>query len=325
MISGLSRQKLLTAGALLVAVLSGAGMAVQARVNGGLAIEWGSASAAAIWSFGSGCVISIVLVALVPSARAGTRSLFRGLRDGSIPWWALSSGVVGAWVVFAQGLVAAVIGVALFTVAIVAGQSVGSLVLDWRGVAGLPPRRISLARAVGAALGIVAVIVASWGQIGQAGAPLWMYLIPLVAGLAAGWQQAVNGLVRGATRSGLVATAVSFVVGTVLLGLLFLGSLVVDGPVRGRVDSPILLIGGLLAIGFVFGLAVTVRRLGVLLLSLGTIVGQLTGAVVLDLVVPTAGRTLALTTVIGCGIALGAVAIASLRQRTPTTVSTRPE
>lgn len=315
MISRISRENLLTAGAVLVAVLCGAGIAIQARVNGGLAVEWGSAPAAAFWSFGSGTVIVLILVALLPSGRAGTRALFRGLRDGSVPWWALTSGVVGAYFVLAQGISAGLIGVAMFTVAIVAGQSVGSLVLDRIGVAGLPARRVTLLRAVGAVLAVGAVIVASWGRIGESGAPWWAYLLPVIAGAVTGWQQAVTGLIREQTRSGLVATTASFVVGAVLLGLLYAGSVAIEGPPPGRLESPIMLTGGIVAIGFIFGMAVIVRRLGVLLLGLGTIAGQLIAAVLLDLAAPTEGQPLTLTTVVGCAVALVAVLIASLRTR----------
>lgn len=314
-VSGLPRERGIMALSLVVALLCGAGMALQSRVNSGLAEELDSASAAAIWSFGSGCVILLVLVACIPSGRAGTAKLVRGLRDGTVPYWALGGGAVGAWFVLSQGLSGALIGVAMFTVAIVAGQTVGSMVIDRIGVAGLPARTITVTRALGAILALAAVILASWGRIGEAGAPWWAYLMPLVAGAGTGWQQAVTGLVRHASDSGLVATAVNFLVGTVLLGIGALVVLIASGPPTGSVRSPILLIGGIVAIGFIFGMAVVVRRIGVLLLGLGTIAGQLAAALVLDALFPVAGHPLEALTVGGAVVALIAVVIAAIPSR----------
>lgn len=302
----------LTVGAVTVAVLCGAGMALQSRLNGGLGLELGSATAAALWSFGSGFVILVVVLAVMPSGRAGVVALVGALRSGELPWWGITGGVVGAFFVFSQGLAAGLIGVALFTVAYVAGQAIGSVVIDRLGVAGMHPRHITWPRIVGAVLALAAVVLASWGRIGEAGAPVWAYVLPFIAGALVGWQQAVNGLVRHAAASGLVATGVNFAVGAVLLGIAALVSLLVSGPPPGELRSPILLLGGIVGIGFVLGMAVVVRRLGVLVLGLGTIAGQLAAAVALDAAFPAAGHPLQLTTILGCAVALVAMTIAAV-------------
>ena len=302
----------LTVGAVTVAVLCGAGMALQSRLNGGLGLELGSATAAALWSFGSGFVILVVVLAVMPSGRAGVAALVGALRSGALPWWGITGGVVGAFFVFSQGLAAGLIGVALFTVAYVAGQAIGSVVIDRLGVAGMHPRHITWPRILGAVLALAAVVLASWGRIGEAGAPVWAYVLPFIAGALVGWQQAVNGLVRHAAASGLVATGVNFAVGAVLLGIAALVSLLVSGPPPGELHSPILLLGGVVGIGFVLGMAVVVRRLGVLVLGLGTIAGQLAAAVALDAAFPAAGHPLQLTTILGCAVALVAMVIAAV-------------
>ena len=66
---------------------------------------------------------------------------------------------------------------------------------------------------------------------------------------------------------------------------------------------------------FIGGAAVVVRTIGVLLLGLGTIAGQLLGALVLDLVIPISGRGLPTTTVIGTLLTLVAVSLAVLSAR----------
>ena len=307
-----SHARWLTVGAVAVAVLCGAGMALQSRLNGGLGVELGSATAAALWSFGSGFLILVVVLAVMPSGRAGVVALVRALRSGALPWWGITGGLVGALFVFSQGLAAGLIGVALFTVSYVAGQSIGSVVIDRLGVAGMHPRHITWPRILGAVLALAAVVLASWGRIGEAGAPVWAYLLPFIAGVTVGWQQAVNGLVRHAAGSGLVATGVNFAVGAVVLGLAALVAVLVTGPPTGELQTPIFLLGGLVGIGFVLGMAVVVRRLGVLVLGLGTIAGQLAAAVALDAAFPAAGHPLQLTTILGSAVALTAVAIAAV-------------
>lgn len=298
-------------GAVVVAVLCGGGMALQSRLNGGLGLELGSASAAALWSFASGGVLIFIVLAVMRSGRAGVVSLVRALRSGDLPWWGLTGGVVGALFVFSQGLAAGLIGVALFTVAYVAGQSIGSVVIDRIGAAGMPARHITWPRILGAALALAAVVLASWGRIGVPGAPVWAYALPFAAGALVGWQQAVNGLVRHAVGSGLVATGVNFLVGTVLLAIAGIVSFVTVGVPTGAVQTPVLLLGGVVGMGFILGMTVVVRRLGVLVLGLGTIAGQLAAAVGLDAVFPAAGHPLQLTTVLACGVALIAVVIAA--------------
>lgn len=311
-LSSAPRTRWLTAGAVLVAVACGAGMALQSRLNGGLGLELQSATAAAFWSFGSGCLILLVVLAVTRAGRAGVGALITALRSGELPWWGLTGGLVGAFFVFSQGIAAGLIGVALFTVSYVAGQSIGSVVVDRVGMAGMHPRRVTWQRLFGAALALAAVVLASWGRVGEAGGPLWAYVLPFLAGAFVGWQQAVNGLVRHAVSSGLVATAVNFLVGAVILGLAALVVALVGGPPTGELRSPVLLLGGVVGIGFIFGMAAVVRRLGVLVLGLGTIAGQLGAAVALDVAFPATGHPMQATTLLGAAVALVAVVIAAV-------------
>ena len=60
----------------------GALTAVQARINGQLAVELGNGLEAAVWSFGSGLVVLTVLAVVVPSIRAGVARIPRAVRSG---------------------------------------------------------------------------------------------------------------------------------------------------------------------------------------------------------------------------------------------------
>lgn len=200
------------------AFVSGVLVALQSRINGQFSVELGDPFVTAFISFGSGLVLLAVAVAVAPSGRRGLGRIATALRSRSIPWWFLAGGAGGALFVLSQSLVVALVGVALFTVGVVAGQAISSLLIDRVGVGSMKPKRLTVLRVLGAVLAVVAVGIAVSGQL-RADAPFWVLLAPMVAGFAVGGQQAVNGQLREVSQSPLTATFVSFLVGTVLLGL----------------------------------------------------------------------------------------------------------
>ena len=199
---------------LLGAVLVGVLVALQARVNGELGARLGDGVAAALISFGTGLMLLCVVVALVPRLRAGLRAVPDGLRSGRLVWWQCAGGACGAFLVACQGLTVATIGVAVFTVAVVAGQLSGSLWVDRAGIgpAGSTPVTVRRLGAVAVAIGAVAVAGAGSFATGS----WWLAVLPALAGTGLAWQQAVNGQV--ATVGGPVtASWVNFAVGTAVL------------------------------------------------------------------------------------------------------------
>lgn len=79
------------AGAVCVGILT----AVQARLNGALGLALGDGLFAALISMVLALTIMIVLSLVVPNGRSGFRALVAGLRERSIPWWMVASGVAG--------------------------------------------------------------------------------------------------------------------------------------------------------------------------------------------------------------------------------------
>ena len=77
--------------------------------------------------------------------------------------------------------------------------------------------------------------------------------------------------------------------------------------------NPVLYIGGFLGVVYIVIAAALVQRLGVLRLTLGTVSGQVIGALLIDLVSPAPGVRLAATTVIGALLTLVAVAVTARR------------
>ncbi len=302
-----------TAG-VVFAVVSGAALAVQSRINGELGVRLDDGIAAATVSFGLGLLVLTALVPGSPAGRRGLAALRAALRRGTLRPWQCLGGTCGAFMVATQGLTVAALGVAVFMVALVAGQSASGLAVDRAGVGPGGRHPLTAGRAAGATLTVVAVLLAVADRLGQPGA-LILAVLPLVAGVGIAWQQAVNGHVRMASGSALVAGFVNFVTGTAALLL----ALAVDLLVRGLPDRPPtdwwLYVGGPLGIVFIAVGATVVRHTGVLLLGLGMIAGQVTGGVALDVLTPGAAGRPAATTLAGAALAVVAVLIAVLPGR----------
>ena len=75
---------------------------------------------------------------------------------------------IDSFLVLSQGLAAAALGVALFTVAVVAGQTISGLVLDRVGIGPGGRRPLTAARLVGALLALGAVTWAVSAQSAEA-------------------------------------------------------------------------------------------------------------------------------------------------------------
>jgi transporter family-2 protein len=137
----------------LLALVVGAGLPVQAGVNAALARHVGRPEWAAFVNFAVGLVALaawlFVTRAPVPSAAALARA----------PAWAWGGGFLGAFYVSAVVVLAPRLGVATTLALSIAGQMVGALVLDHFGALGLATRPITGARIAGAALLVAGVVL----------------------------------------------------------------------------------------------------------------------------------------------------------------------
>ncbi len=277
--------------ALLVGLLA----VVQARINGELALVVGSGIEAAVASFGTGLLLIAVIVLAVPSARRGSRRLLRAFRiPPRAPAWILLGGLGGATFVASQGLVVPTTGVALFTIALVAGLSGNSLVVDKYGIGPGGRRPVTWPRVVAAAAAVAGVVLAVSGEIGTGEVAVGLLLLAMVAGAMVAVQQGLNGRVAVIAGSPLPAALVNFIVG--FAALLLVGGVIeafdtqTFTPPPLPWQEPLLWLGGPIGVAFVVVAAFAVRGLGVLLFSLLTIVGQLVGGVLVDVVAPVSGE-----------------------------------
>ncbi len=298
-----------------MAVGIGTAVAVQARINGELGQRIDDGIVAALLSFLVGLLLLAILAGSRPRMRRGLGRVAAAVRDRRLRPYQLLGGICGAFLVACQGLTVATIGVAVFTIAVVAGQTASGLLVDQAGVAPGEPRPVSLRRVAGAVLALAAVALSVSDRLGAPQA-LWLVLLPALSGVGTAWQQAVNGRVGAAARAGgpmlagaLPAAMVNFGVGTVALVLVAAVQVTIRGLPDPLPAQPWLYLGGALGVLFIGAAAAIVPITGVLLLGLGTVAGQLLGALVLDLFLPASDNQLTVTTLIGTALTLVAVTV----------------
>jgi transporter family-2 protein len=305
-----------------LAATGGLALAVQARVNGQLGLKLNpgvhnttlSGVLVAFVSFGSGLVLLAAFILITPSGRRGARRLFAALRGHRLKWWQCAGGASGAFLVSTQGLTVAEIGVAVFTVAVVAGQVLSSLAVDRAGIGPQGPRPLTVQRTVGALLAVPAVAIAVASQFGHANL-LLLAVLPLLAGVFVAWQQALNGLVSQVAQDSMVATTVNFAVGAGVLVVGLAVPIALHGVPTRWPGAWWLYTGGVAGIVVILGAVAAVRLVGVLVVGLSSVAGQLIGALLLEVVVP-AGPTGSLVfPVVGTVLALVAVVVAGLSDR----------
>ncbi|WFE28814.1 DMT family transporter [Solwaraspora sp. WMMD791] len=267
--------------ALVVAGLGGVASASQSAVNAELGARMGSAAIGAVANNIGGSLLVAAGLVLLPSMRSGLRTL----RAARLPWWTYLGGIGGAFFVTAATYAVPVLGVAVLTIAQVAGNSLGGLVVDRVGLAPAGRLAVTGPRLAGALLGVGAVVVAQLGRpVGQLAVGL--IVLAVVGGLAVSIQSALNGRVSAAstTAMGIVA---NFVVSTPLV-LIAAGLFGAYEAAAGRPwpGEWYLYLGGLFGVGIVVALLVGVRSVGVLRTGLGVVAGQLVGALLIDVLVP---------------------------------------
>ena len=295
----------------------GALTAYQSRVNGELSVATGNGVQAAVVSFGSGWLILTVMLLVAARYREGLRRVVRAVREGRMPWWQITGGVFGGFFVGVQSITVPLIGVAVFTVAVVAGQSGSSLIVDRAGFGPAGRQPISLARIVSAVLAVLAVGIAVSNRIEAFSvAEIWPIAIAVTAGLLIAFQQAINGRVGAVAHQPISAAFINFTLGFVVLG----AALGIAWGLSDFDPGPLpagpwwIYTGGAVGVAFIATAAWVVQRLGVLLFVLLSVTGQLLGALILDIVAPTPGATVELTLIIGVVVAGVAVAVGSLPQ-----------
>jgi transporter family-2 protein len=138
---------------LLLALLAGFGLPVQAGINAQLARSMNHPAQAAFVNFAVGTIALIIysLALRLPIPTSATLA--------QAPLWAWTGGLLGAFFVAAGTIIAPRLGGTLMVSVLVAGQMMVALVLDHFGLIGYQVRPLNLWRITGALLLLAGVML----------------------------------------------------------------------------------------------------------------------------------------------------------------------
>ena len=275
----------------LLAALSGAMIAVQARVNGELSHQLNNGLQAAFVSFGSGLLIILLITPFSSQIKEGIVNLRAAVKNKEIARWKLLAGALGGSFVAIQTQIVPLIGVAIYSVASIAGQTAMSLIVDRIGLTGGGKKLISPRRVLAAVLTVIAVLVSVWDRIDANNLSMFAVTAGGIAGAIVGVQRALNGQINEHSHQSFTTSLLNFITGTS-----FLMILIAIGLVIGRNElSPLpsnpwwIYTGGVIGVIYIAFTSTIVQHLGVLTFTLFSVGGQLVGSLVIDLVSPTKG------------------------------------
>jgi len=275
----------------LLAALSGLMIALQARANGELSHRLNNGLEAALVSFGSGLIIIAAIAVFNPAIKEGIKNLRVAVANKEIARWRLLAGALGGSFVAIQTHIVPLIGVAIYSVASIAGQTAMSLVVDRIGLTGGGKKLISGRRVAAAVLTVLAVFVSVFDRIDAKNLSLFAVVLGCIAGAVVGVQRALNGQINEHSHQSFTTSLLNFITGTSLLVILILGGVLI-----GKIELvPLpagpwwIYTGGVIGVIYIAFTSTIVQHLGVLTFTLFSVGGQLVGSLVIDLISPTNG------------------------------------
>jgi transporter family-2 protein len=274
-----------------LAALSGLLIAMQARANGELSHRMGNPVEAALVSFGSGLLIISLISIFTPSIRNGMKNLRGAVSRKEIPAWTLFAGMLGGGFVAVQTQIVPIIGVAIYSVASIAGQTAASLIVDRIGLTGGGKKQITVRRVAAAGVTVLAVLVSVLDRMEAQNLSLFAVIFGGFAGAIVGVQRALNGQINESTHQSFATSWLNFIMGTTFLFLfLAIGVLINRAEIVALPSGPWwMYMGGTIGVIYIAFTSTIVQHLGVLTFTLISVGGQLVGSLLIDLYSPTEG------------------------------------
>ena len=269
-----------------LAIFIGALSAVQSRINGQLSRDIHNGLAAALISFTTGWVILFVLVFGLKKEREGLFTIIRALKHRKLRYWEAMAGVMGGFFVSVQSITVPQIGVALFTISTVAGQTSASLLVDKIGLSPSGKKRVTLSRVFVATATLFSVAVAVFPDLRHSTFKFIPLFLSLLVGITIAFQQAINGRLNAVAKSPLATTWMNFATGGIVIFVALCFTLLRGGNIGPLPHNIWLYTGGSIGVIFVAVSAFIIKNLGVLNFILFSVTGQLIGAVLLDWLAP---------------------------------------
>ena len=275
----------------ILAALSGVLISLQTRANGQLSHLMKNGLEAALVSFGSGLIIILIVTPFNPHIKEGISNLRASVAQKEIARWKLFAGALGGSFVAIQTQVVPLIGVAIYSVASIAGQTAMSLIVDRIGLTGGGKKLISPRRLLAAFITVLAVFVSVLDRINANNLSKIAVIGGCVSGALVGFRSALNGEINEHSHQSFTTSLLNFISGTTFLIILMVGGLFL-----GKIHfSPLpsgpwwIYTGGVIGVVYIAFISTIVQHLGVLTFTLFSVGGQLFSSLIIDLVSPTDG------------------------------------
>ena len=141
---------------LVVALATGAAIAVQSLSNSRLRLALGTPVWAAIAQFIVGFLALVAVAIVMRDPVPATGGLSR------MPWWGWIGGAIGSLFIVVTIVLTPRLGTALTLATITVGQLIAALALDHYGWLGAPVVRLSMPRVLGAAFLLAGIALMRW-------------------------------------------------------------------------------------------------------------------------------------------------------------------
>jgi len=296
----------------IFAVLIGVVVAAQSRINGQLSVDLDNGLAAALISFLTGWTILFFLVFGIKKERIGLFAIFAAIKSKELALWEVAGGILGGCFVAVQSITVPQIGVALFTIVIVAGQTVSSLFVDKAGITASGRQKITIPRTLGAIATLIAVFIAVYPDLIGSEFRFLPLLLALIVGVFASIQQGLNGRVNVVAKSPLATAWFNFATGAVIIVIALVFNLASGARIGALPHNFWVYTGGTAGLIFVAVSAFIIKHLGVLNFVILNISGQLIGAVIIDWLFPAKAGSLNGYLIFGTVMTIASIAISRL-------------
>jgi transporter family-2 protein len=294
-----------------LAAVIGALTTLQSRFNGQLSTDIHNGIAAAILSFITGWIVLIGFCFFYKPDRDGLKIIWSSLRNRTLKWWEILGGMGGGFFVALQSSLVPTLGVAIFTICIVGGQTTLSIFVDLIGLSPSGKHRVTAIRVITSIVILISVSIAVYPDLRNSTFKFAPILLTILVGGIVAFQQALNGRVNVISKRPLATTFVNFLMGTLVLIVALAVNLGRGGHIGPLPHNLWVYMGGPLGLIFIALSAFIVKQLGVLNFVLFSVSGQLLGGLIIDWIAPAAHTHI--TSYLITGTAMTLVAVVSSR------------
>ncbi len=295
----------------LLSAVSGVMIALQARANGELSHRLENSLEAALISFSSGLIIIAVIAIFSPAIKNGIRNLRAATIARDLPGWMLFAGMLGGVFVAIQTHIVPLIGVAIYSVTSIAGQTAMSLFIDRIGLTGGGTKKITFRRIAAALFTVLAVVVSVWDRLELKDVSMVPVVLGVITGGVVGIQRALNGRINESSHQSYTTSLLNFAMGTTILVVILTAVTLTSSQKLSPLPAGPWWIytGGVIGVIYIAFTSRIVQHLGVLTFTLFSVGGQLVGSLLIDLISPTHGVHVSWYLVLGIAMTyLGVIA-----------------